>query len=128
MKDSLRFKLIIGFCVVTIPLFILLMYNNYYAMKVVRTQVGQSNKNLLSMYMNQMDSTFEDIDNYLYTFIVKDSALGDYSDLALYSQNNPNNNEYILAKVRLQNKMNTDLNNFKNANMFFVYSLKEHDL
>ncbi|QGQ97160.1 HAMP domain-containing protein [Paenibacillus psychroresistens] len=128
MKVSLRAKLIIGFCAVTIPMFILLMYNNYYAMKVVRTQVGQSNKNLLSMYMNQMDSTFEAIDNYLYTFILKDFGLGDYSDLALFSQNNSDNNEYFLAKVRLQNKLNMDLNNFKNANMFFVYSLKDHDL
>lgn len=124
MKASLRLKLIIGFCVVTIPMFIFLMYNNFYAMNVVRTQVGQSNKNLLSMYMNQIDSTFENIDTYLYTFILKDS------DLLLFSQNNPNNKEYMLSKVRLQNKMNTDLNNYnlKNANMIFVYSLKDHDL
>ncbi|MEX1028412.1 MAG: hypothetical protein WDZ91_00015 [Paenibacillaceae bacterium] len=122
MKSSLRLKLIIGFGVVTIPMFIFLIYNNYYAMKVVRTQVGQSNKNLLSMYMNQIDSTFENIDSYLYSFIVKDT------DLALYSQNNPDNNEYMISKVRLQNKMNTDLNNFKNADMFFIYSLEEHDL
>lgn len=123
MSSSLRVKLIIGFCAITIPMFIFLFYNNYYAMKVVRTQVGQSNNNLLSMYMNQIDSTLENIDNYLYTFTFKDS-----DDLALYSQNNPDYSEYMLAKVRLQNKMTADLNSFKNANMFFVYSLDDQAL
>ncbi|HEY0827417.1 MAG TPA: hypothetical protein VGE40_04945, partial [Bacilli bacterium] len=122
MRASLRLKLIIGFGVVTIPMFIFLMYNNYYAMNVVRMQAGQSNKNLLSMYMNQIDHTLDNIDNYLYTFIVQDS------DLALYSGNNPDNNEYMLSKVRLQNKMNKDLNNLTNANMIFVYSFQEREI
>jgi two-component system sensor histidine kinase YesM len=122
MKVSLRLKLIIGFCAVTIPLFIFLMYNNYYAMDVVRTQVAQSNKNLLSMYMNQIDSTFENIDNYLYTFILKES------DLAIISHTNQNNNEAMIAKQRIWNKMNEDLTNLKNANMIFVYSIEQRDL
>ncbi|WP_373231719.1 histidine kinase [Cohnella sp.] len=122
MKASLRLKLIIGFCVVTIPMFIFLMYNNYYAMKVVRTQVAQSNKNLLSMYMNQIDSTFEAIDHYLYTFILKDS------DLAIIGHTNQNNNEAVIARQRIWNKMNADLTNLKNANMLFVYSIEQHDL
>ncbi len=122
MKGSLRLKLIIGFCAVTIPMFIFLMYNNYYAMDVVRTQVGQSNKNLLSMYMNQIDSTFENIDNYLYTFIMKDS------DLAIIGHSNLASNEAVIAKQRIWNKMNEDLTNLKNANMIFVYSIEQQDL
>ncbi len=122
MRASLRLKLIIGFCAVTIPMFIFLMYNNYYAMNVVRTQVAQSNKNLLSMYMNQNDRIFENVNTYLYTFIMKDS------DLALYSRQNSEYSEYFLSKVRLQNKMNADLNNFNNVNMFFVYSFEDQEL
>jgi len=122
MKASLRLKLIIGFCAVTIPMFIFLMYNNYYAMDVVRTQVGQSNKNLLSMYMNQIDSTFKNIDNYLYTFAMKES------DLAIISHTNQNNNEVMIAKQRIWNKMNADQTNLKNAHMIFVYSIEQQDL
>ncbi len=122
MKGSLRTNLIIGFCAVTIPMFIFLMYNNYYAMDVVRTQAGQSNKNLLSMYMTQIDSTFESIDNYLYTFVLRNS------DLSRISVNYPNDNDTMLARARTWNQMNADIINLKNANMIFVYSIPNQDL
>jgi two-component system sensor histidine kinase YesM len=105
-------------------MFIFLMYNNYYAMKVVRTQVAQSNKNLVSMYMNQIDSSFEEINNYIYNFVAQDED----SDLVSLSHNDSNNPEHFLSRVRVQNKFNKSIISFKNANMFFVYSVRDQDL
>ena len=47
-KRTLRYKFIIAFIIVTLPLILFLFYNNYYAMNVVREQVSQSNINLIS--------------------------------------------------------------------------------
>ncbi|MCY9668175.1 hypothetical protein M5X11_25175 [Paenibacillus alginolyticus] len=44
---TLRFKLIFGLLIIVIPIVIFMIYNNLYAIKVVRNQVAQSNKNLI---------------------------------------------------------------------------------
>jgi len=42
--NSIRFKLIVGVVLITVPLSLLLIYTNYYAIGVVRSQVADSNK------------------------------------------------------------------------------------
>ncbi|BBH21305.1 hypothetical protein Back11_26500 [Paenibacillus baekrokdamisoli] len=122
LRASLRSKLIIGFLAVTVPLFILLMYNNLYAMDVVRAQVGQSNKNLLAMYMNEIDRTLEDTESYVYNFVVQNS------DLSVYGKAKTGSADYFFSKVRLQNKMMSDIIRYPNVNMFFVYSRSDREL
>ncbi len=122
IRASLRSKLIIGFLAVTVPLFALLMYNNFYAMDVVRAQVGQSNKNLLSMYMNEIDRTLEEADSYIYNFVVQNS------DLTVYGKTQEGSADYFFSKVRLQNKMMSDIIRYPNVNMFFVYSRSNQEV
>ncbi len=122
IRASLRSKLIIGFLAVTVPLFVLLMYNNFYAMDVVRTQVGQSNKNLLSMYMNEIDRTLEEADSYIYNFVVQNS------DLTVYGKTQEGSADYFFSKVRVQNKMMSDIIRYPNVNMFFVYSRSNQEV
>lgn len=121
-KASLRFRLIVGFLAVTVPLFCLLIYINYYAMDVVRNQVGQSTKNMLSMYMNEIDRTLEDGENYIYNYIAKNSDLTTYATSELGSAN------YFFAKVRTQNQMVADMSSFEHVNMIFVYSPDNDEL
>lgn len=122
VQASLKSKLIIGFLVVTVPLFALLMYNNFYAMNVVRTQVAQSNDNLLSMYMNEIDRTLENNQSYLYSFVNYNA------DLNVYHRAEPESAEYYFSKVRLQNKMMTDIINYANTGLLFVYSAADGEL
>ncbi|HTG67831.1 MAG TPA: histidine kinase [Candidatus Udaeobacter sp.] len=121
-KASLRFRLIVGFLAVTVPLFCLLIYINYYAMDVVRNQVGQSTKNMLSMYMNEIDRTLEDGENYIYNYIAKNS------DLTTYATSEPGSANYFFAKVRTQNQMVADMSSFEHVNMIFVYSPDNDEL
>jgi two-component system sensor histidine kinase YesM len=121
-QASLRTKLILGFLAITVPLFALLTYNNLYAMGVVRTQVAGSNQNLLRMYMNDIDNTLEDSQNYLYSFVVHNT------DLAEYSRAAPGSADYYFAKVRLQNKWMTDLVSYPDVGLFFMYTPAELEL
>jgi hypothetical protein len=63
--NSLRFKLFSGLLFTIVPLIIVLLIINHYSAQVVRNQVAQSNKNMLSLYMGQIDRNLQEVDNFL---------------------------------------------------------------
>ncbi|OPH47936.1 hypothetical protein BC351_39190 [Paenibacillus ferrarius] len=120
---SLRFKLIFGLLIIVIPIVAFMIYNNLYAIKVVRNQVAQSNKNLISLYMGQIDRNLDEVDKYLFNFAAQDTGL-----LVLDAQRDQNADRYSLAKIQLNNKLLKDLPSYKSMDMFFVYSEPNQDL
>lgn len=122
-SKSLRFKLIFGLFIIVIPLMAFMIYNNLYAIKVVRNQVAQSNKNLISLYMKQIDRNLEEVDKYLYTIAAQETAL-----LVLERPRDENRDQYSFTKIQLNNKLLKDLPNNKPMDMFFIYSSTNQDL
>ncbi|MFD0696155.1 histidine kinase [Paenibacillus sp. GCM10027628] len=121
-RGTLRSQLILGFALVTVPLVILLIWNNMYATKVVHSQVAQSNKNMLTMYMNQIDQVLEELDKYLYRTANQDN---DLISLSAFDKDNP---ESYYAKIRTLNAMYLNTNYYKDADVLFAYSSKYSDL
>jgi two-component system, sensor histidine kinase YesM len=121
-KGTLRSQLILGFALVTVPLVILLIWNNMYATKVVHSQVAQSNKNMLTMYMNQIDQVLEELDKYLYRTANQDN---DLISLSAFEKDNP---ESYYSKIRTLNAMYLNTNYYKDADVLFAYSSKYNDL
>ncbi len=115
--NSIRFKLIAGLILITLPTVLLLIYNNLYAIRVVHNQVGDYSRSLVLMYMEQIDNQLNDIDKYLTNLIVNDKDLQDIG-YRLDEQ------ERILAKVRLDNKLSGDIATYRPVNSIFVYSIK----
>ncbi|MEW9701988.1 sensor histidine kinase [Paenibacillus sp. SI8] len=121
-RGTLRSQLILGFALVTVPLVILLIWNNMYATKVVHSQVAQSNKNMLTMYMNQIDQVLEELDKYLYRTANQDS---DLISLSAFEEDNP---ESYYARIRTLNAMYLNTNYYKDADVLFAYSSRYADL
>ncbi|MFD0698448.1 sensor histidine kinase [Paenibacillus sp. GCM10027628] len=119
-RASLRVKLIVSVLIMTMPLVGMLLYNNYYAIHVVRGQVADSYKNMLNLYTKQSDSRLDDIDTYMRT--VADSGY----DLLSLSQAGTDG-EYYSAKIYLFNKLNRDINLYDPINSFFVYTEHRQD-
>ncbi len=119
---SLRFKLTIGFIVIIFPLILLLVYGNWYAMNVVRTQVAESQQSLLKMYINEMDSILTQVDNYLL------SAAFQHAGITSLTLNDPDSDEYTMTRIQVLNQLNADQANYKWASMLFVYSSRNGDL
>jgi two-component system sensor histidine kinase YesM len=117
--NSIRFKLVVSFLMVSIPLIALLFYNNFYAIQVVREQVAMSNKNMMSLYMGQIDSGLDDADKYL------NSLVSSNFDLQIMESPQSEDN-YMLAKVRLSDKLSNDILMYK-ADSYFVYSFNKQD-
>ncbi|OAS17836.1 sensor histidine kinase [Paenibacillus oryzisoli] len=119
--NSIRFKLVVGLLLVTVPLITLLFYNNFYSIRVVHNQVALSNKNLISLYMGQIDTQLRDAERNLIGLVT--------SDYDIQSMNLPNSeDEYQLAKHSVSTKLSSDILLYKSIDAFFVYSDTRKDL
>lgn len=119
-RNSIRFKLVAGLIAIMLPLLTFLIYNNFYAIKVVHNQVAESYKNMMSLYMNQIDNNLEAVDTYLVNLEVSNTDL----QMMIYS---PYEEEYFLSKMRLLNKINQDITMYKSIDTMFIYSLQRQD-
>ncbi|WP_240353418.1 sensor histidine kinase [Cohnella algarum] len=118
--NSIRVKLVVSGLLATVPLIGLLFYNNYYAIHVVRDQVANSNKNMMSLYMREIDNGLEDVNLYLNSLVSSDQ---DVQILDLPQ----NSDDYIMSKTRLSQKLSNHLLIYK-TDAFFVYSISDDDL
>lgn len=119
--NSIRFKVVAGLLLVTVPLLALLLYSNFYSIRVVHNQVALSNKNLISLYMGQIDDRLEDTDRNLMSLLT--------SNYDLRSMDMPNSeNEYQLAKHSLSLRLSNDILLTQSIDGIFVYSVSRRDL
>lgn len=72
---SLQFRLTFLFFIITIPIILFLIYNNYYSIQVVRNQIAQSNENMINLYMRQIDTKLQRVDDYLLDLAVENLYL-----------------------------------------------------
>jgi two-component system sensor histidine kinase YesM len=118
--NSIRFKLVVGLLCITVPLITLLIYTNYYSIHVVHNQVAVSNKNMMSLYMKQIDNQLDDVDKHVVSLAATDLDIQTFgapeSDTA-----------YQLAKTSLNNKLSSDILS-KPVDSFFVFSIPKDDL
>ncbi|RRJ64598.1 HAMP domain-containing protein [Paenibacillus oralis] len=117
--NSIRFIQPASVLCLTLPLIAMLLYNNFYAVNVVREQVAESYRKSLSLYMGQIDSQLNDIEAYI---------IATAYNMDLQSLSTPiNEDEYYFAKFYLKQKINNDIALYRNVNGFFVYEGNRHD-
>lgn len=119
-KSSLRIKLTLSVFIMTLPLVMMLLYNNFYAIHVVREQVADSYKNTLTLHMNQIDSNLNDIDSYM------NSLVGMGYDL-ISIKLAESEDQYYLSKSYLFNKLMQDIALYDLLGAFFVYVKDRND-
>lgn len=126
---SMRFRLMIGFVMIIVPLVLFLYYNNDYAMNVVRKQVSQSEFKQLSNQIDRIDNMLVDLKHYMLKIVVGD-FVGDYTHPDLYSLGiyPEDSGEYFFAKQRIMNQFKTDIGTFKGIHTLFVYSQDKREL
>jgi len=120
MSTSLKFKLTLSVLIMTLPMIGMLLYNNVYSIDVVRAQVADSYKNSLSLYMDQMDTSLNDVDSYLNTLA------GTGNDL-IGIKMAETNEQYYLAKAYIYNKFSQDMPLYRVLGSFFMYVADRED-
>ncbi|MCD9021675.1 sensor histidine kinase [Cohnella silvisoli] len=120
MKKSLRAKFIISFVLIITPLVLFLWYSIYYGRDQIRMQASESNRELLSTSMKQIDDRLADLDLYLVNLMVHN---GDIKALSSYPYGNK---DYIYSKYVLLKKLTGDKGFFRTVSNFFIY-VKSND-
>jgi two-component system sensor histidine kinase YesM len=119
--NSIRIKIITGLFFVTVPLLTLLIYSNYYSIDVVRNQVSISNKNLISLYMGQIDTQLDAAEKNILGLVT--------NNINLQSMEAPyDDDEYQLAKYNLSVLLSNNLLFYKSIDAFFIFSDSRQDL
>lgn len=116
LKNSLSLKIVLLILIVILPLITLLFFDNFYGMSILRKQVAQSNNNLLSVYMSQLDDKLEDITTYLELISNHDLDMINYAtypDGSLYKSE---------AAYRIIHRMTSQIEYSSDVELFFIYS------
>jgi len=114
-RQSVKYRLTIGFVLVMIPVIVYMLINNSNSRELVRTKVSETYSNTLNIFAGQIDHYLMQIDNYLYKMAVLDS------DIGLLTSYPVDSNEYTLTKVRIDAKMNRDVGVYNLLNSVFLY-------
>lgn len=120
---SIKVKLLIGLLIVMLPLIALMVYSSNYSSNVVRKQVAQSNQNLISLYLRQIDQNLNDINKYLFNVASQDMNL-----LSLERREESDPDSYNLSKIRLLNQLSNNSVDNASIDYYIVYSTNNNDL
>ncbi|MCM8709908.1 histidine kinase [Clostridium sp. SYSU_GA19001] len=113
--NSISFKLTAGVFAVLLPLIFLLIYNNIYSIKVIHNQVAESYKNLLTLYMRQIDDSLDAADENMAYMAALDN------DLKLIGADiDPNYRS--LAQIKVSNRLSENIGSYKAIDVVFVYN------
>ncbi|NQX70430.1 sensor histidine kinase [Paenibacillus alba] len=121
-RNSLIFKFVIVFMVISLPLLLLLFFSNSYAMNLVREQVAQTNSSLLSGQMSYIDNKLSEINTYMFRLALQDPAV---ISLELQPRGS---DEYLMTRIAAANTMEKDINYYSELGALFIYSAKTKDL
>lgn len=110
---SVRVKMMLGLFLIVVPLIVFLIYSNVYAIEVVRNQVAESNKDLLSLYREQVDGRLKEADNYMFG-LMSDSDLEDLQYLT-------GADERTFAAHRISTDLSNAIVRFPVLDGLFVY-------
>jgi two-component system, sensor histidine kinase YesM len=119
-RGSIRRQLVIGTLAIALPPLLVLAFQSYYSMSVVREQVSSLLTMTLSADMGRIDDGLEETDRYLRA-LMGSSAYLPSMDAAR------DDDEYYLAKVRLAGRLSGDIGHYKTTDVFFVYSESRRD-
>src|SRR5690606_30054794 len=117
---SIKTQLMISFFAVMLPVVMFLVANNWYAKTVVRDKVSETYRNTLDIFVGHMDSTIDEINQYLFKLAANDT------DIGLLNSYKVDSDQYMLTKIRIQNKINRDVGFYNLIHTVFIY--REDDI
>ncbi|MNO22603.1 putative sensor-like histidine kinase [compost metagenome] len=118
---SIRVKLVLGLLCITLPMIALLIYNNHYSVNVIHNQVANSNKNLVSVNMRQIDDQLSEAERHMMGLLLSDINLIQMGEAY-------DDDQYMLAKSGVSRRLTSDLIVYPYIDGFFAYSVPRGDI
>lgn len=120
---SVRFKIVFGFLLIIVPMVAFIIYNNLYAMNVVRQQVSSNYNKLLAVNVRENDKILLEFLYYLLRLKESDPDISMMRNLPI------GDDEITFAKIRMNKQFigNSAGINY-NIDSLFIYPRKEDDI
>ncbi|MCL2060064.1 MAG: histidine kinase, partial [Oscillospiraceae bacterium] len=115
---SARIKIIFVFYAAWFFLGSLLVINNLYAINQMTNKIEEYNSRILTLYINQIDSSLQNLNIYLYALVANDTNL----PIILSAQTNISSSDRILASTRLSLSATGAFQQYPWLHSFFVFS------
>lgn len=119
---SLGGRIFAIFIAATLPLTILLLSLNLYAMGVVREQVSISSSDLLGVYTEQIENKAMEMTNYLSRIALEND------DIARLGMLSDDNNAYMVTRERVLTQLKSELNLHVGLHALFIYDEHKNSL
>ncbi len=121
--QSVRFKIVFGFLLIIVPMVAFIIYNNLYAMNVVRNQVASNYNKLLSLNVRENDKVLLEFVYYLLRMKQNDPNIANIKNLQ------STDDEYTLSKIRLGiNFLGSSAGISTSLDTIFIYPRKENEI
>ena len=104
------------------PLLIILICNNWYAMNVVCNQVAGSNRSIVQIHSSQVDNILYSMEKYLHSMAFQDPNI-----VYVNSGQTKTMDDYV-ANINVLNKFQKDLFENNYANAIFIYKTQSKEL
>ncbi|HZG84032.1 sensor histidine kinase [Paenibacillus sp.] len=118
--NSVRVKLVLGIIMLVLPLILFLYFIVFYATGVIHEQVAKSNKNMISLYMGQIDQGLDDVNGYLLSLTMNSNLIS--------LVNTTDHEEYLYAKQSLSSELSAGVFDNKLMDAMFIYDSKKDQL
>ena len=117
---TIKFKLFTGILAFMLPVQGLLIYSSIYAIKVTQNQVAESYRDMISLYMGQIDDRLSEADNFLYKLIGLDNNVRLMANVL-------DDSDYMSAKVSVYITLSRNILIYDIVESFFIYSKSHND-
>ncbi len=122
ITSTLTSRIISGFGIITIPLLVILILNNWYAMDIVCNQVAGSNRSIVQMHSSQVDNILSSMEKYLHSMAFQDQNIVYITSGATTTM------EDYYANLSLLIKFQKDLFEYDYSNAIFLYKAQAKEL
>jgi len=120
--QSVRFKIVIGFFAILAPMVLFIIYNNIYAIRVVKEQISSHYNILLSEYVRNNDKSLLEYYHYLIN-------LERNPEIQMMPLLTVDSDDYTFSKTRLRDQLAADTIFYSALiDTFFVYPDKSKEL
>ncbi len=123
LKNSIKNKIIFTIIIIILPFLLLINYNNFYYLKLIRHKIAQASVSTTSLYISQIDKSINEIESYLFRL---SSVNGNSVDENIFNLDNSNDIARLYANYNLARQIQNDITLYDLSSFLFIYT-KSYD-
>ncbi len=123
LKNSIKYKIVFAIIIIILPFLILINYNNFYYLNLIRHEIAQASVSTTSLYISQIDKSINEIESYL---LKLSSVSGNSGNEYVFDLENEDELMRFYANYNLSRQIRNDITLYDLSSLLFVYT-KSYD-